>query len=310
MDIYENSDIRLDGCSAVTLGNFDGIHLGHQKLIQTVHGYAEAEALNDVVFSFYPHPVSVVGGGRLFKTILSEDEKKTVLRKMGVGALIQYPFTKEFAAVDAFDFMDMLKKITNLKVLVVGEDYCFGRNRQGNFDMLSEYGKAHDFHVIKIPAVKRDGLRVSSTRIRQLINEGNMRKAMELLNKPYMTSGTVIDGNKIGRLIGFPTANLEAQADKLLPPDGVYATITCCADKKYFSVTNIGLNPTVGNDKRTIETYLCSFKGDLYGKEITVLFIERIRGEEKFSDVESLSKQLAADKVRACEILQNTSLEY
>lgn len=305
MRIICDKNIELDKATAVTLGNFDGIHLGHQKLIETVKKYSVEEDLASVAFSFYPHPVSVVKPNNQFYTIFTQEEKKFIMEQLKIDVLIQYPFTKEFSSLEAEEFIELLYKMTKLKVLVVGEDYCFGKNRKGNFDLLKAYGDKLGFKAIKIPSVKLGGERVSSTRIRGCINDRNFKEATQLLNKPYFVMGKVCHGKKIGRTIGFPTANVICEDEKLLPPDGVYATKTICRGKIYESITNIGKNPTVNGTQRTVETYFFNFEEDIYGEEIRVLFVDWLRGETKFNNIDELKEQISRDKKSALKIFKN-----
>lgn len=300
-----DKNIELDKATAVTLGNFDGIHLGHQKLIETVKKYSDEEGLISVAFSFYPHPISVVKPNNQFYTIFTQEEKKLIMEQLGVDVLIQYPFTKEFSSLEAEEFVELLYEKTRLKVLVVGEDYCFGKNRKGNYDMLKAYGDRLGFKVIKIPAVKLGGERVSSTRIRGCIQDKNFKEATQLLDKPYFVMGKVCHGKKIGRTIGFPTANIACEEGKLLPPDGVYVTKTLCRGKIYEGITNIGKNPTVNGTERTVETYFFDFEGEIYGEEIRVMFVDWLRGETKFNNIDELKEQISKDKRSAIKIFKN-----
>ncbi len=304
MKIIKTTDFTIKEPTAVTLGNFDGIHIGHQQLIKTVKEYADQEGLTSVVFSFAPHPVIVVNKKDNFYTILSENEKHYTIEKLGIDVLVEYPFTTEFAEMHHEEFMKMLYQTTNFKVLVVGENYCFGKNRLGTYASLKQFGNTIGAEVIKIPNVIDCDLRVSSTRTRQCIEDANFTEANRLLDKPYFIKGMVEHGKKIGRTIGFPTANLKPPARKLIPPDGVYVTRTQVGDKTYGSVTNIGKNPTIEGTKRTVETCLFDFAGDLYGQEIIVSFYAYIRGDRKFANVEQLKEQINRDSEYAREYLQ------
>ncbi len=234
MKVYETDDFQIERASAVSLGNFDGVHLGHQELIKTVKEYSKRENLESVIFSFYPHPVEFFGKKGEFLTMLSLDEKKFIIEKMGVNDLVLYPFNREFAQLAPEAFMDLLVEKTNCKVLVVGENYCFGRDRVGNLETLKKLGEERGINVIGISSVKTNGVRVSSTRIRGLINYGDMETVAKLLNKPYFVIGKVVHGDQRGRLMNFPTANLEPPEKKLLPPDGVYLTSVIYEGKTYY----------------------------------------------------------------------------
>lgn len=304
MIIYNEDNINLSEYTAVTLGNFDGIHLGHQKLINTVLEYSKRDNLKSVVFSFYPHPVSVFKKDEEFHTILSSDEKEYILNKMGIDIFIKYPFTKEFANYNAEDFINILFNKIKCKVLVVGENYCFGKNKSGTYETLKHFGDKHGVLVIKIPNVKDNSTRVSSTRIRESIKNKNFEETNRLLNKPYFIMGKISEGKKIGRTIGFPTINIVTPKEKLLPPDGVYLTKTMYEGKILNSITNIGKNPTVNGLIRTVETYIFNFNKDIYGKEVRVCFYKNLRGIVKFNNVEELKNQISYDKSQAEKIFE------
>lgn len=309
MEIYNHSDFIMDKKTAVTLGNFDGIHLGHLELINTVKEYARNRGLKSVMFSFYPHPVVFFGKNRGFKTMLTVEEKELAAEKTGVDILVQYPFTADFAALSPQEFMDILYEKTNCEVLVVGENYNFGKNRAGDLETLRTLGEERGIRVIGIASVKRNEIRVSSTRIRELISRGEMEEVATLLNKPYFVMGEVVHGMKRGRSMDFPTLNLEPREDKLLPPDGVYFSTTIYKDKVYPSMSNIGKNPTFSGDKRTIETHILNRDmGELYGENIVVCIYKKLRDEIKFSSMEELKARLREDKKIALDISKNSKL--
>jgi len=301
MIVLNDKNIGEDKFTAITLGNFDGIHLGHQELISAVKGYAKKYSLKSIVFSFYPHPKSFFNSDN-FYTIFSPYEKKRIIGEFGVDELIEYPFTFDFANMEPEDFADFIFNEMKCRVLVVGDDYCFGKNRRGNFELLKETGHKKGAEVIKIYSVNDNGIRVSSTRIRECIRERNFEETSRLLGKPYFVLGEVVDGKKIGRKIDFPTANIIPYKKKLLPPDGVYLTKTIYDNNTYRSITNVGKNPTVEGRERTIETHIFDFNEDLYGKEIKVCFYGFIRNEYKFMSVDELKKQISEDKEKALEI--------
>jgi len=325
MRILKNKNIKEYGFTAVTLGNFDGIHLGHMKLISAVKKYSEEYSLKSVVFSFYPHPkvffythdkqsetfmsefeetekrMASLPHYEEFYTIFSNYEKERIIAGMEVDELIEYPFTLDFANMEPEDFACFIFDKIMCKVLIVGEDYCFGKNRKGNFDLLKHIGDKKGAKVIKISAVKDNGIRVSSTRIRKSINEKNFDEASRLLGKPYFIMGNVVEGKKNGRILSFPTANIVAPKNKLLPSDGVYVTKTFYNGNLYESITNIGMNPTFGGKKKTVESFIFDFNEDLYGKEIVVCFYKFIRSEKKFNSLSELRNQIILDKKMATE---------
>ena len=291
-NIFDN-DNKLE--TVVTIGNFDGIHIGHKKLITTTKKYAIEEVLKSVVITFSPHPLEIIKNTSPFFYIFSEEEKDIEMKKEHIDYFIKYPFTKEFSNIEPQDFVDMLIENLNCKILIVGEDYCFGKNRSGNVDILKKIGEEKGIKVIKIPNIIIDGERVSSSIIRDCLLNRNIKKANLLLNKPYYVFGKVVEGNKLGRTIGFPTANIIPPKNKLLPPDGVYITKTRYGNKVYDSITNIGKNPTVNNVDRTIETYIFDFNENIYNKDIEVDFYDWVRSVKKFSGIDELKGQIAKD---------------
>jgi len=307
MRVIRSKNIDENGFTAVTLGNFDGIHLGHKELINSVKNYAEKYSFKSIVFSFFPHPKSVFSN-EIFYTIFSPYEKEKIIEDFGVDELVQYPFSKSFAAMEAEDFARFIFDDIKCRVLIVGEDYCFGKDRKGNFDLLKSIGVKKGASVIKISSVKYNDIRVSSTRIRECIKNRNFDEASKLLAKPYFIIGTVLQGKKIGGKIDFPTANIIPPKDKLLPPDGVYLTKTLYDGVSYYSITNIGKNPTVGGIERTVETFIFDFEKELYDKEIVVCFYGFIREECKFSSLSELKNQIEADKIKATEIFKKLHL--
>nr|WP_317358167.1 bifunctional riboflavin kinase/FAD synthetase [uncultured Tyzzerella sp.] len=279
----------------VTIGNFDGIHIGHKKLITTTKKYALEKGLKSVVITFSPHPLEIIKNNIPFLYIFSEEEKNREMEKENIDFFIKYPFTKDFANISPKDFVNILIEKLNCKILVVGEDYCFGKNRTGNVEILKNICKEKGIEVIKIYNIVIDGERVSSSIIRECLNNRNIKKANLLLNKPYYILDKVVEGNKLGRTIGFPTANIIPSKNKLLPPDGVYITKTKYNNNIYDSITNIGTNPTVNNTHRTIETYIFDFNQNLYNKDIEVYFYDWIRSVKKFKGIDELKGQIAKD---------------
>ena len=281
--------------TVVTIGNFDGLHIGHKKLITTTKKYALDNNLKSVVITFNPHPLEVIKNAKPFYYIFSEKEKTLEIEKENIDFFIKYPFNKDFASITPDEFIDILINKLNCKILVVGEDYCFGKNRTGNIDTLQNIGREKNIKVIKIPNIIINGERASSTLIRDAINNRNIKKANLILNKPYYILGKVVEGNKLGRTIGFPTANIIPPKNKLLPPDGVYITKTKFNNNIYDSITNIGTNPTVNNLHRTIETFIFDFNENLYNKIIQVYFYDYIRGVKKFNNIQELKTQISKD---------------
>ena len=309
MQVIETEQFNINEPTAVTLGNFDGIHLGHQELIKTVLKYSKEQKLKSVVFSFEPHPVEFFGKNNEFKTMFSVDEKKYVIDRLGVDVLIQYPFNSEFASMSPEEFMNLLVEKTNCRVLVVGENYCFGKDRVGNIDTLKKLGEERGINVIGIPRVKIHDVRVSSTRIRGLINYGDMETVTKLLNKPYFAMGEIVHGDERGRVMNFPTINLEPPLKKLLPPDGVYFSRVILEGRIYVGMSNIGVNPTFGGEARKIETHIFDFDQFVYGKMAVVGFYKRIRNERKFGNMNELISQLNDDRAECRRYAEEGLLE-
>jgi riboflavin biosynthesis protein ribF len=303
MVVYEDSDFLITEPTAVTIGNFDGIHLGHQKLIETVLTYSKKFNLKSVVFSFNPHPIAFFGKTDDFRTMFDNEEKKLIAEREGIDVLVQYPFTNKFANMNPQEFIDLLKEKTNCRVLVVGENYCFGKDRIGNLSILEHLGNERGIKVIGIPRVKVNDVRVSSTRIRGLIDYGDMERVAYLLKKPYFVMSKIVEGYKRGRELNFPTINMEPQPKKLLPPDGVYFSTIIIDNKEYYGISNIGINPTFNGDRRKIETHIFDFSENVYGKIAIVTFYKRIRKEIKFNNANDLKIQMEKDKTYAKECI-------
>ncbi len=295
IDNFNIFDEKENQKTVVTIGNFDGIHIGHKKLITTTRKCALEKNLKSIVITFSPHPLEIVKNNMPFYYIFSEEEKNIEMEKENIDFFIKYPFTKDFSNISPEKFVDILIEKLNCKILVVGEDYCFGKDRSGNVNILKQLGEQKGIQVIKISNIVIDGERVSSSIIRECINNRNIKKANLLLNKPYYIFGQVVEGNKLGRTIGFPTANIIPPKNKLLPPDGVYITKTKYNNKLYDSITNIGTNPTVNNTHRTIETYIFDFNQNLYNQNIEVYFYDWIRSVKKFNGINELKEQIAKD---------------
>lgn len=311
MKIYETGEFNIEEESAVAIGNFDGIHLGHQELIKTILSYRQNMGYKSVIFSFDPHPVDFFGRTEDFRTILSVREKKLVAEKTGADILIQYPFDYSFASLSPEEFMELLHSRTNCRVLVVGENYCFGKNRAGNIDTLRELAVPRGIKVIGIPRVKVDGIRVSSTRIRGLIRNGDMEYTAKLLNKPYFAMGNVVKGYERGRDMDFPTINIEPPLKKLLPPDGVYFSTVLIDGREYYGMSNIGKNPTFDGDRRKIETNIFDFDENAYNKEVIITFYKKIRNEIRFADKYKLIEQLNRDRQECMDCIDTLdALKY
>jgi len=302
MKIYQGFDQILDIPNPVlTIGTFDGVHIGHQKIIQQLNREAEAVGGESVLFTFYPHPRMVLypdsHGLRLIQT---QAEKMDKLRRMGLQNVIVHPFTKEFSRLTAVEFVrDYLVNRLNVKKLVIGYDHQFGKNREGSIEFLKEVAPVYGFSVQEISALEIDEVNISSTKIRNAILEGDMDLAKTYLGEPFELHGKVVKGNALGRSIGFPTANLDIENDiKLIPKLGVYAVNVVLENGAVKEgMMNIGLRPTVANhDDLSIEVNLFDFDRNLYDQYITVQLLSRFRDEKKFDSISDLREQLDHDK--------------
>lgn len=311
MEHITNSEIGQSRPTAVTLGNFDGVHMGHRRLIETTKEYAEKENLKSVVFTFKPHPMFIFGDRENNALIMSPEEKKIAVEKMGVDTYIEYPFDREFASMSAEDFaVELVFKQLNCKVLVVGYDYRFGRMNKGDCRLLEKLGKEYGVKTVFVPNVIYNGERVSSTKIRECLVNKDVDEANRLLTEPYYIYGHVAEGKRLGRQLGFPTVNILAHEDKLFPPNGVYATATVYEGKLYYGMTNVGYNPTVNGKHKTVETNLFGFDKVIYGETILTFFFNWIRDEHKFPSVDALREQLANDAVSAEQYFLSEKYKY
>lgn len=309
-NIEDIRDTLRGGCA--TIGNFDGVHKGHQKLISRTRDKALAGRMESVVITFDPHPLRVLLDGKHtppFITML--DQKLQLISDLGVELCVVLPFSKEMAALDPEEFVrTYLVEGLNIKELVIGYDYAFGKGRSGNYEMLSSLGKKYGFGVERVgPYMSGDAI-VSSTRIRDLVKSGHVWDARPLLGRFYTVSGSVQHGaNRGGRLLGFPTANLKL-VDELSPGLGVYACWATLEDGTLKqAVANIGYNPTFGNDAISVEVHIMDFDQDLYGKNLTVRFVQRLRSEKKFDNLDQLMEQITKDINLARTILASSEAQ-
>lgn len=296
MQIITNLDeIKLPFYSAVAIGKFDGIHLGHRQLLGEIVAKKQ-EGMKAVVFTFNPSP-SALFSGKKEKELTSMEEKRKVFENLGIDVLVEFPLTFESAATTKEDFVEeILVKKLNAGYIVAGTDLSFGKNGEGNSTFLIEESKKYDFSVKIIDKISYKGEIISSTLVRGAIAEGNVKKAHFMLGSPYFVQGIVRKGNQIGRTIGFPTVNILPEEEKLLPPNGVYKTEVIVDERIYEAITNVGCKPTVTEDKQIfIESYLYNFRENIYGKQIEVHFLEFMRKEQKFESIEELKKQLQKD---------------
>lgn len=305
MQIFEDLKNRLDLPSPVlTIGNFDGVHRGHVTLINKV--LDESKKINGTpcILTFYPHPLTVINPYMQIEQITPLKDKLDIFEKMGITGVILLKFDDEFSKTTADEFVkNILVDKIGVKKIIIGYDFSFGKNKAGNIDLLLSYGKEFGFEVYVMEPLKEGDRIISSTRIRSFIKEGLIKEANEFLGSPYTVKGLVIKGRKIGRLIGFPTANLLIN-NYLIPSRGVYAAYAYIDGIRFRSVISVGPAPTFHISDKSFEVHLLDFNADIYGKEVVVEFRERLRGIEKFKDVEDLKLQIQNDIERAKRILK------
>ncbi len=307
MKIYNHiNEFRPVKNPVVTTGTFDGVHLGHQKIIQRLKETAARIGGESVLLTFFPHPRMVLFPDHRQVLLNTLGEKTELLAKAGIGHLIIHPFTREFSMLSSNEFIgNVLVEKLGTKKLVIGYDHHFGKNREGSFGHLQEFGPVYGFEVEEIPAREIDHVSVSSTRIRNALQTGDVKTAAAFLGYNYMLSGMVVKGRQLGRTIGFPTANLRVNdAYKLVPADGVYAVWVKRGNAVHKGMMSIGMNPTVDGKERTIEVNLLDFDADIYGETLTLEFVQRLRNEEKFDGLEALKVQLAKDREMTLEALK------
>ncbi len=308
MQIHSNLDNFKAINPVVTIGTFDGVHLGHKQVIRRLQELAHQVKGETVIFTFYPHPRLVLDREncqlRLINTLA---EKIFLLEATGIDHLVIYPFTKAFSQMSYIDFVQSIL-VDKIKVnsLVVGYDHKFGHNRKGTFHDLKQLAKDFNFSIVQEEVLNVDAINISSTKIRTAVSQGDIATANTYLGYRFFIKGDVVNGKKMGRKIGFPTANINPQeSDKLIPKDGVYAVIVDIDDKQYMGMLNIGLRPTVNNqlDNRSIEVHILNFNEDIYYRTITLRFCSYIREECCFNSLDELKKQLQKDKETVKEIL-------
>ena len=291
--------------AVVTIGNFDGVHLGHQALFHEVIEKADAIGGTSVAITFEPHPIRVLKGNGDPPLLTRFEQKVELIARSGITELVCIPFTPEFASISAESFVtDILLRTIGMKAIVTGKDYTFGKNRSGTIDLLKSLAMQHGFEVIVSDWILHSGEeRISSTKIREYILAGEMDAARKMLGRHYQISGTVVSGrNRGARLLGFPTANI-ALHDEVCPKTGVYAVTVECLEKVFWGVANIGYSPTFDDNVFTIEIHILDFHNDIYGKNIRVNVVERIRDEQKFASLNELTDQIRKDIQVARNIL-------
>ena len=301
---YSLEAAQLNG-TWLTIGVFDGVHRGHQELLRQLTAGAHANGAPAVVLTFAPHP-AIVLAGRDIKSLTTPEERAQILFGLGIDTVVTIEFTRALADHSAEDFMAELKRHLGLKKLLIGYDFALGKGRAGNFERLTQIGEDLDYEVSAVEAFRLNGEIISSTLIRQQIVEGAVALAADKLGRPFFVAGPVIPGDGRGRTIGIPTANIDIPAEKVIPLNGVYACWGLVDGKRHRAVVNIGVRPTFtgGDVIPRVEAHLLEYSSDLYGKTVTLEFIERLRGEQKFPSVDALVTQIRNDIEKAKELLQ------
>ncbi|MEM9868219.1 MAG: bifunctional riboflavin kinase/FAD synthetase [Bacteroidota bacterium] len=299
------SQFKSDFATAVTIGTFDGVHIGHRKILERLINNAKQSGLKSTVLTFFPHPRIVLQKDTEIKLLNTLEEKVDILKDLGLDYLIVHPFTKDFSRLSATEFVrDILVNTLNIKKIVIGYDHRFGRNRNASIHDLIGFGGTLDFEVEEIPAQEIDDVSISSTKIRNALLDGEVATANDYLGYPYMIGGTVKTGKGLGKQFGFPTANLQVKtAYKLIPKNGVYVVKSILNSKVYYGMMNIGYNPTVSGERKSIEINFFGFSGDLYNANLEVQFLHRLRDEHKFNSVEELQQQLKKDKEKSLRLI-------
>jgi riboflavin kinase/FMN adenylyltransferase len=289
---------KSDHPTVVTIGTFDGVHAGHQKIIERLVNEAKMSNLESVILTFFPHPRMVLQKDSDIKLINTIDERKQILEKSGIDHLIIHPFTYQFSRLSALEFVrDILVNKLKAKKIIIGYDHRFGRNRTANIDTLKEFGEQFDFEVEEISEKDIEDVAVSSTKIRTALLAGEVEKANTYLQHPFVLTGTIVKGKELGKKLGFPTANLKVEENyKLIPKNGVYVVRSTIKDTLVYGMMSIGANPTVGGTEKTIETNFFMPDMNLYGKKLQIELLAWIRDEENFDSVEDLKAALKQDQ--------------
>ncbi len=292
--------------SVMTIGVFDGIHIGHQALIGETVAEAEREGVVPAGLTFFPSP-DVVLRGQPARYLLLPEERSAIMMGLGLGLVVVTEFSAELAAMSAAEFMERLSYSFHPRQVWVGEDFALGHDRVGGLDALADLGRRLGYRLRVLARRRLGGEVISSTLVRRSLDEGDVKKAAAMLGRPYTVSGVVVRGDSRGRTLGYPTANVDYDIRKRLPADGVYAARVRSAAANHAAVVNVGVRPTFAAVGRTLEAHLLDFKGDLYGEEVRVDFVARVRGETRFSSADELVAQLGRDVERAQEWLQTES---
>ena len=302
---------KSDNPTVITIGTFDGVHAGHQKIIEKLVNTAKLSNMETAILTFFPHPRMVLQKESDIKLINTIDERKKLLSNSGIDHLIIHPFTHQFSRLTAQEFVrDILVHKLNAKKIIIGYDHRFGRNRTADINTLKEFGKEYDFEVEEIGKQEIEDVAVSSTKIRKALMEGNVEKANRYLQQPFMLTGTVVRGKGLGKDFGYPTANLKIEENyKLIPKNGVYIARATIDEIPYFGMMNIGTNPTVGGTEQTIETYFFMLDQDLYGQKLEIELLTIIRDEKKFDSIDSLKRGMKQDEAFSSQFIKDNYAE-
>ncbi len=293
--------------SIITIGTFDGVHIGHQRIIKQLVETGKEKKLKSTVLTFFPHPRMVLQPDYDLKLLHTIEERQKVLSKYGVDDIIIKPFTKQFANLSAESYVkDLLVNDLNAQYIIIGYDHHFGKNRSANIEDMRAFGKTYNFQIEEISAQDIKDVAVSSTKIRQALLNGNIETANAYLGYPYFVTGSVVKGKGVGKTIQFPTANIFVESSyKLIPKNGVYVVSSRWDDRTFYGMMNIGTNPTFNEKKQSIEVHFFNFKGDLYNKQLQIDILHRLRDEHKFESVEALQSQLKKDQENAIHYISS-----
>lgn len=300
MKVYNSlSSFKSHKKTIVTIGTFDGVHIGHKKVLEKLHNSAIEKNAESVLLTFFPHPRMVLQQDLNIKLLNTVEEKKDLISKFGLHHLIIHPFDIEFSRLTAEEFVkDILVDQLNLCKIIIGHDHRFGRNRTATIEDLIQFGEKYNFEVEQITAKEIDEIAISSTKIRNALLEGDVNTANKYLGYDYSITGSVIEGKKIGRTINFPTANIKLTEDyKLIPKNGVYIVSVELNDKLHYGMMNIGTNPTISKGNQSIEVHIFNFDESIYDQDIKINFLDRIRDEKKHESLDELKLQLEQDKI-------------
>ena len=304
MQILSNLfEIKLYEVTIATIGTFDGIHIGHQKILNSLARFAKENSLKSVVITFDPHPRKIINKINSIELINTIEEKKEKLKTLGIDYLIVQKFDEKFSETEANKFVEILKNNINIEKLIVGYDHRFGKNRNADINDLKKYGKELNFEVIEIDALEIEEVNISSTKIRSAIKDGNIRLANSYLGYNFFLSGEVVKGQSRGKELGFPTANLKIDEDKIIPKNGVYLVKSKIDHQDIYGMMNIGYNPTFNNKSKKIETHFFNLNKNLYGKIIKIELLEYIREEKRFETVDDLIQRLKLDREKCLKLI-------